>query len=94
MNKKYLHRVIDQLVSETRIDYNEKKIYFLSLPFLHLPPTHPHFISSFFSALSHDPIEPFPQHCIDVYGLTEDEVLYIWKKYMKILKDKIENQKG
>ena len=90
MNKKYLHRVIDQLVSETRIDYNtqegddEGRIYtpISSTPLL-LPFS---FSSPFFSSSSSF---FFSKHCKEVYGLNDDEVKYVWNEYKKIIKDKI-----
>ena len=92
MNKKYLHRVIDQLVSETRIDYNtqegddEGRIYtpISSTPLL-LPFS---FSSPFFSSSSSF---FFSKHCKEVYGLNDDEVKYVWEEYREIIKDKIEN---
>ena len=92
MNKKYLHRVIDQLVSETRIDYNtqegddEGRIYtpISSTPLL-LPFS---FSSPFFSSSSSF---FFSKHCKEVYGLNDDEVKYVWNEYKKIIKDKINN---
>ena len=35
MDKKFLHKVVDQIVSETEIDYDKKEIY---LPFFHSRP--------------------------------------------------------
>tara|TARA_R110000737_G_scaffold352256_1_gene397495 strand:+ start:384 stop:650 length:267 start_codon:yes stop_codon:yes gene_type:complete len=84
MNKKFLHKVLNQLVRETRIDYEKERVYtpfpflssILSLPFLTLP--HPTIIpSSFF------------YHCRDVYGLNDEESEYVWGEYRNIIKDKI-----
>ena len=82
MDYKFLDKVVDQIVRETRIDYNEKKIYypfsFYPLPLLTsiYPPS---LYSSFF------------EHCKNVYGLNDDEVKYVWDEYIKIIRDKIEN---
>lgn len=83
MDYKFLHRVVDQLVSETRIDYNYRMI--------HAP-----FSSQFpFSVTTSRPylfsMSNFFLHCRDIYGLNDQEIEYIWKRYYKIIKDKIKN---
>ena len=35
----------------------------------------------------------FSQHCEEVYGLNDDEIVYVWKQYKEIILDKIENEK-
>jgi len=96
MNKKFLNKVIKQVVSETRIDYNGGKlyaffylfpidlpqtlttprIYFPSLPALQFSPP-----SSFFSS--------FNGHCKEVYGLSDNEIEYIWIQYRNSLVNKL-----
>ena len=80
MDKKFLHRVIDQIVSETRLDYDKERIY---VPFS---------LSSSFSFLSFGPSFYFFQHCREVYGLNDDEIRYVLKKYMEIIDNKIKNR--
>ncbi len=85
MDKKFLHRVIDQIFSETRIDFDEKKISFpfyhsSHRPTLHLP-LHP------FSP----PSPSFSGHCKDIYGLNEEEIKYVWNEYREIIYNKIES---
>ena len=110
MDKKYLHKVIDQLVSETELDYDNEKILFpfLSphLPSLAFPPFF--FPFSFFSSLT--PFLPsghfflifnqlssrtfsksFYNHCKNIYGLSDQEVLYVWDEYKTIIENKIKN---
>ena len=88
MDKKFLDKVVDQIVSETRFDYDEEMIYF---PFYFRGES----VFNRFSSIFHDyfstyfPI--FHEHCEDIYGLNKQEGVYVWKKYIKILKDKIEN---
>jgi len=80
MDKRFLDKVVDQIVSETRIDYNELS------PTLYTPfPYPPHLIppSSLYSS--------FTNHCRDVYGLNDDEVRYVWDEYIKIIRDKIKS---
>ncbi len=78
--KKYLDKVIEFIVVDTIIDYEQKIIRF---PFLTLRHTFPPSISSPF------PFPTFEKYCIDIYGLTEGEIDYVWKQYKDIIKDKI-----
>ena len=83
MDYKFLDKVIDQIVRETKIDYDEKEV---SVP---LPPfsLSPHLLSPRF----HSPFPSFTKHCKDVYGLNIEETEYVWEEYRRIIKDKIEN---
>jgi hypothetical protein len=81
MDYKFLQKVVDQIISETMIDYGRKVI---ETPFR----------SYSFSALSSSLFRSFPLfpiHCKEVYGLNEDEIEYVWKVYRGIIKDKIDN---
>jgi len=85
MNKNFLDKVIEQIVSETRIDYNELS------PTLYTPFPYPPLILSF---STFPPLLLFPKftnHCRDVYGLNNDEVDYVWDEYKKIIYDKIKS---
>ena len=84
MNYKFLDKVIDQIVRETRMDYGMGEIQF---PFLF-----PFGSLLFFSRLS-SPVPPliFTKHCEDVYGLNGDEVGYVWNEYKQIISDKLKN---
>ena len=97
MDKKFLHKVIDQLVSETTIDYEKERVYtpfssplssYSHVLFLYSRP--PYFYSSrqFLSSVA-----PFPHHCRDVYGLTDEEIFYVWDQFRQILKDKINSNR-
>jgi len=77
MDYKFLNKVVDQIVSETKIKVGRKKKY--RLPFLFYP------FHSFLAIKT-----PFFNHCKDVYGLNEQEIEYVWNEYKKIIKDKIE----
>ena len=79
MDKRFLDKVIDQIVSETKIDYRGRGKIFT--PFL--PSFYP---LSFYSHRSN-----FFKHCRDVYGLNDDEIEYVWKEYKQIIKDKIDS---
>ena len=88
MDKKFLHKVIDQIVSETNIDYDKKKIYF---PFSSTSLSFPdHYYFHFYSFPTHFSVS-FSDHCKDVYGLNKYEVKYVWKEYREIIKEKLNN---
>ena len=87
MDNKFLNKVVDQIVSETRIDYDEERFLPPFLSTLNYPfPSFP-YVSSFL----YSPFPSFIIHCREVYGLNEDEVSYVWKEYRDIIIDEIEN---
>lgn len=79
-NKKYLDKVVNHLVSGTKIDYdNEEVIY----PFL---PANQYLLlttynSSLFFFLS--------KYCKNHFGLTKEETEYVSREFRSIIKDKI-----
>ena len=85
MDKKFLNKVLDQLVRETEIHTEFGRIYtpisstHHSSTIIYLPLTH--LSSPFF----------FSKHCRDIYGLNDDEIEYVWKEYKQIIKDKVNN---
>ena len=83
MDKKFLHRVLDQLVYETEINYKTIRI---SVPFL--PLSFPPFPLPLSFSLPFPP-PSFNKHCKEIYGLNDDEVDYVWEEYKNIIKDKI-----
>ena len=87
VNKKYLDKVIGSLVRSTKIDYKKDEIH---TPFLLSPfSQHSPLLSTFLiPPLSFSSIT---KYCKDIYGLTVDEVEYVWKEYRNIINDKIEN---
>ena len=91
MDKKFLDKVVDQLVYETEIDYESKRF---DPPFTRPSFFPPHLSSIPFTTInrldSHSPLIPFIIHCRDVYGLNDDEIEYVWKEYKKIILDKID----
>ena len=71
MNNKFLDKVTEQILSETRIIDN--KLY---IPFSSLSSIPPSFLSSFF-------LLSFSSHCKEVYSLNEQEIDYVWNEYKK-----------
>ena len=92
MDKKFLNRVLDQLVSETTIDYDKETI---RTPFpLINPNAFARYLFTSSSPIFHrqpSPFISFINHCRDVYGLNDDEVNYIWVKWRDIIKHKKDN---
>mgnify|MGYP003657768742 FL=1 len=88
MDKKFLDKVVDQIVSETMIDYRGKGKIFtpFSLPFYLFLPFYPSF-----SSISSSYRSNFFNHCKEVYGLNEQEIEYVWEEYKQIIIDKINN---
>ena len=87
MDNNYLDKVLDQIVDETKIDYDKEKLH---TPFRLLPVPFPLPILS----LSFLPLSlsiPFSQHCKVVYGLNDDEIRYVWNEYKNIITNKINN---
>ena len=88
MDYKFLHKVIDQIVRETRMDYGMGEIQF---PFSTSSFSPPLPSSLFLFSFSHFSSLLFFKHCREVYGLNDDEIGYVWNEYEHIVKDKIRN---
>ena len=94
-NKKYIDKVIEHLVRGTMIDYDYDKIHYpfpTSLPFHYstIPPNFPHHISSISSPLPHF-LSSFTEYCKNTFGLTDDEIDYVWDGFKTIIEDKLNN---
>ena len=76
MDKRFLDKVVDMIVSETEIDYEKERAY---TPFYSFIPYYS--LSSYRS--------PFTKHCNEVYGLNIEEIEYVWNEYREIVGDKI-----
>jgi hypothetical protein len=84
-HKIYLDKVIEFLLRDTKIDYKNEKIT--------TPSSFSFYFSSLFLLFStplHLPFH-FSKYCKEVYGLTDQEIEYVWKEYKSIIKIKIEN---
>jgi hypothetical protein len=78
MNKEFLNKVCDQILSETRINNDRVYTPFISFHF----PSH---YSSFFLSLSLHVCSHFSSHCKEVYSLNEEEIEYVWTKYKEVI---------
>jgi len=89
-DKKYIDKVIEHLVKGTKIDYENTEV---NTPFSRFQ-LYSSFSTSSFYLLLNPPLSPSPSfftYCRRFYGLTKDEILYIWKEYRNIINGKIEN---
>ena len=88
IDKKFLDKVADQIVRETRYEYIEKKKdYNIYPPYesVHL------FLPYRYITTIDVPLSDFVHHCNGVYGLNGHERDYVWNIYKHIIKDKIKN---
>ena len=86
MDNNYLDKVIDQIVRETRIDRDERKIY---TPFSYIHRGVMELSIWNYSHLDLDfPPHYFSHHCKEVYWLNEDEIDYVLTNYQRIIRDK------
>jgi len=83
----YLDKVIEYLLRDTNIDYKNEKI---TTPFSFSSPSPLLFYS--FPLFSFSLFLLFSSYCKEVYGLTDEEMEYVWKEYKSIIKDKIKNE--
>jgi len=93
MNR-YIEHIINDLVRDTRIDYDEEEIHFpFPLPHPHIHPYLPFpFFPNLLSFSNRNPTLSFSKYCKDTYGLTEEEIEYVWDQYKSTIKDKITNR--
>ena len=92
-NKDYLDKVVRSLVRSTNIDYENDRI---TIPFSIISVSD---ISSIPIKLFNDKlidrnvfhIQVFHSYCRRFYGLTGNEIPYVWKEYRDIIIEKISN---
>jgi hypothetical protein len=87
-NKKYIDKVLEHIVNRTKVDYDKGEIIF---PFT--TRSTPFSLSSFLSFYRSLPFSlPFVKYCNSQFGLTEEEIEYVYHRYVKIIKEKITNE--
>lgn len=84
MDKKFLHKVVNQIVSETNV-IKKSIIYEHGKWLVQAPFSKNRFTISY---LQHKVI-PFYVHVSNVYGLNEEEIDYVWDEYRKIINKKV-----
>ena len=88
--KNYLDKVVEFLVRDTKIDHDKvgsQFPFFIPSPSLSLRRLFPPLPSRPFPPGSSSIL--FSKYCKNVYGLTEDEIKYVWDQYRTIILDKI-----
>ena len=76
----YLNKIVEYLLEDTEIDYNNRSVNLLFL--------HPPMLLYFFPYPLPSPIL---EYCKDVYGLNDDETNYVLREYKNTIVDKINN---
>lgn len=103
-SKRYLNKVAESLVRGTNIDYEKGTI---KTPYDNIYTTdlvnHPsgsltllymvYFGGRYGSDLSRKKFFMVVEYCVNHFGLTVDEIEYVWDIYIDIIKDKISNGK-
>ena len=88
MENNYLDKVVRSLVRSTNIDY-ENELVDLPFPF---HTTHYNLLYLLSNHLTKSSFyHSFNNYCVNTFGLTGDEVRYVWDEYKNIIKDKISN---
>lgn len=102
-NKKYLDKVVESLVRGTKIDYEKgsiktpyDEVYTTDL--VSLPSGSLKLISIVFfdsadvhTMSSRRKFFKVVDYCVNQFGLTVDEVEYVWEEYRNIINEKIED---
>ena len=89
MDYKFLDKVLDQIVYETKYEYIKKKKDYNIYP----PYESAHLFLPYRYITAFDvPLSDFVHHCNGVYGLNEEEIDYVWKEYREIITDKIKSK--
>ena len=96
-NKKYLDKVVDHMVRNTKIEeyilYNKENVYHFWFE-----PLSTHLFNSrnlYKGDVDEDRISPtiFLRYCVRHFGLTEEETQYVWVNYIRTMVDKHNNKK-
>jgi len=96
-NKKYLDKVVDHMVRNTKIEeyilYNKENFYHFWFE-----PLSTHLFNSrnlYKGDVDEDRISPtiFLRYCVRQFGLTEEETQYVWVNYIRTMVDKHINKK-
>jgi hypothetical protein len=85
-SKKYIDKVLDHFIRRTKIDHDKGEIIF---PFTNnYTPFSFSLSPSVFSFL----LFPFIEYCKKQFGLTPEEIKYVFEQYRDIIKDKIKDE--
>ena len=97
VNKKYLDKVVDHMVRNTKTEeyilYNKENFYHFWFE-----PLSTHLFNSrnlYKGDVDEDRLNPtiFLRYCVRQFGLTEEETQYVWVNYIRTMVDKQNNKK-
>ena len=88
MDYKFLHKVVEQIVSETNYRDGEK---YMDIPWLKHKLTKDIFIQRLIYLSELGVPYPFSYHCKSIYVLNDEEIEYVWNEYEQDIKDKMNN---
>jgi hypothetical protein len=84
---KYLDKVVDILVSDTRKDDSDQEIIHFPFTALRLPNRHLSLLSFYLRRPIY--VRHFTKYCKNTYGIDGDEIKYVLDKYKDMLIEKI-----
>ena len=91
-NKDFLDKVYNIIVKQTILD---KENNLISFPWYRMRLDH---LKNVFDGPNmwrdtepHPMYYPFFNHCVEIYGLTEEETIYLWYTYKRMLIDIVDN---
>jgi len=90
MDKEFLNKVLNQIVSETELVYDRGRLWYI-FPFSSQPWLRRNEILIELIDLNFGLGNEFDKHCRDIYGLSNDEIDYVYKEYSRNLRDKIKS---
>jgi len=88
-NNKYLDKILNYLVRRTKLEHEKEEVYLHFLPSRDTAFSLPNFLfhhDTFLNSRFY-----FSNYCISQFGLTQEEVNYMWEEFRSIIKNKIEN---
>jgi hypothetical protein len=97
MDYKFLNKVLEQILSETRMDndYEGDEVWVwrnIFVPFSYVPISFQSFLPGPLSTSRFPPLYIlFEQHCEEIYGLNKEETEYVWDECIKVVRDGIDD---
>ena len=92
-NKRYLDKVLEHMVKRTKIDYGEEEVLTPFASPLHFSLNHYPFSFVLNHPFSYNFFISFFSYTKNHFGLTDDEIRYIFKQYKENINYKIENER-
>ena len=92
MGNKFLDKVLDQIVYETELVYDRGRLWYI-FPFSSQPWLWRNERLIELIDLNFELGNEFDKHCRDIYGLSNDEIDYVYKEYSRNLRVKNNNRR-